>query len=160
MLRGKTFVTNLIFLFLVIKSYFLSQFIAYVLSQYWLCTTRFMALQCTMQDGKLHLHTQKKKKKKKKPLGANLYQPILFIVWTKGSDLMIKATCVSNNLLNFHSTHIIAHQIEIQGMLVWALWNARNTFYFWGEIASPKLGNGYGWSTTTRLRGDCCVYTK
>ena len=50
---GKLFVTNLIFLFLVIKSYFLSLFIADVLSQYWLCTTRFMALQCTMQDGKL-----------------------------------------------------------------------------------------------------------
>ena len=48
--HGKTFVTNIIFLFLVIKSYFLSQFIADVLSQYWLCTTRFMALQCTMQD--------------------------------------------------------------------------------------------------------------
>ena len=33
-----------------------------------------------MQDDKLHLHN--KKKKKKKPLGANLYQPLLFIVWT------------------------------------------------------------------------------
>ena len=40
--------------FLVIKSYFLSQFIVDVLSQYWLCTTRFMALQCTMQDGTWH----------------------------------------------------------------------------------------------------------
>ena len=52
--HGKTFVTNLNFLFLVIKSYFLSQFIVDVLSQYWLCTTRFMALQCTMQDVTWH----------------------------------------------------------------------------------------------------------
>ena len=124
---GKLFVTNLIFLFLVIKSYFLSLFIADVLSQYWLCTTRFMALQCTMQDGKLLSCIYPKKKKK--PLGANLDQPILFIIWTKGSDLMTKATSLSNNLLNFQSTHFTTHQIEISGMLGSALWNARNMFY-------------------------------
>ena len=39
-------------------------------------------------------------------------------------------------------------------MFGWALWNARNMFYFWGETASPKLGSRYGQSTATRLWGE------